>query len=64
MGIRRDMAFCLGQGKNYAFLRHVNEEKGYFKERIPLPHLRWVMQYQLKKKDVYIDDIAQKLREA
>ncbi|MCC5930860.1 MAG: DUF4918 family protein [Cyclobacteriaceae bacterium] len=61
IGILRDIAFCLGQGKNFAFLNQLNEEKGYFKKLVPLPHPRWVMQYRLKKKDLYLHEITQKL---
>jgi hypothetical protein len=61
MGILHDVAFCLGQGKNFNFLCRLNEMKGYFKQVIPLPHPRWIMQYQLKKKALYINEIIQKL---
>lgn len=46
--------YCLGQGKNYEFLKQLNQEHKWWKEVIPLPHPRWIMQYKLKKKDVYL----------
>src|SRR6185503_10776003 len=41
-------AYCLGQGKNFEFLHKINEEYRWWKEIIPLPHPRWIMQYQLR----------------
>lgn len=53
-GIKRDIAFCLGTGKNYRFLRELNERNGYFGEIIPLEHPRFIMQYRSKQKQYYI----------
>ncbi|MFC2112821.1 DUF4918 domain-containing protein, partial [Bacteroidota bacterium] len=53
-GIRRDKAICLGEGKNFKYLQKLNQEEGIFKEIIPLPHPRWVMQYRFKRKQEYI----------
>ena len=50
----RGVAFCLGMGKNYKYLNKLNEKEGFFKEIIPLPHPRWVMQYRLKRKEEFI----------
>lgn len=46
--------YCMGQGKNYKFLNQLNLEHKWWKEVIPLPHPRWVMQYKLKQKEVYL----------
>ncbi len=46
--------YCLGQGKNFEFLKKLNEEFNWWKEVIPLPHPRWIMQYKLRKKDEYL----------
>jgi hypothetical protein len=53
--------FSLGKGKNYDFMRRLNDEYGFFNEIIPLPHPRWVMQYRLKRKEEFIDEILEKL---
>ena len=50
----RDLAFCLGRGKNFSYLKKLNDEERFFKDIVPLPHPRWVMQYRLKKKDEYL----------
>ncbi|MEP6794154.1 MAG: uracil-DNA glycosylase family protein [Saprospiraceae bacterium] len=47
--------FCLGQGKNFEFLKELNQEYKWWKEVIPLPHPRWVMQYKLKQKESFIE---------
>ncbi len=54
MGMSSDKVFILGKGKNYAFFKKLNETHGFFREVIPLPHPRWVMQYRRK----YKEDIA------
>lgn len=40
---------CIGQGTNYKFLKELNAELNFFKQIIPLPHPRWVMQYRRKE---------------
>jgi len=46
--------FCLGTGKNYKFLKMVNDEYSFFEEIIPLEHPRYIMQYKSKQKEGYI----------
>ncbi len=53
-GILRDVAFCLGTGKNYKFVKELNEKYGYFAEIVPLEHPRFIMQYRSKQKQSYI----------
>lgn len=60
-GCNTERAFCIGQGKNFAFLKKINGEHQFFKEVIPLPHPRWVMQYRLKTKQIYLDEYMTKL---
>lgn len=55
-GANRSRVFCLGQGKNYEFLMKLNQEHGWWKQVIPLPHPRWIMQYRLKEKQRYIQE--------
>ncbi len=54
LGIRRDKAICLGEGKNMKYLEKLNGELNLFEEIIPLPHPRWVMQYRFKRKKEFI----------
>jgi len=53
-GVNRDVAFCLGDGKNYKFLSALNKKEKFFKDVIPLSHPRFIMQYKLRKKDEYV----------
>jgi Domain of unknown function (DUF4918) len=63
-GISRDIAFCLGDGKNYKYLSRLNKEEHFFETIIPLSHPRFIMQYRLKKKEEYIQYYLQQLRSA
>lgn len=60
-GVRKDVAFSMGQGKNFAFLEKLNKKHHFFDHVIPLPHPRWVMQYRLKRKGDFIDEYVKKL---
>lgn len=51
-------AYSLGKGKNYKFLKALNDKHKFFEKVIPLPHPRWVMQYKLKEKQKHLDSIA------
>jgi hypothetical protein len=53
-GIDRNIAYCLGEGKNFKFLKQINEQHQFFKKIIPLPHPRFIMQYKSKNKADYI----------
>ncbi len=61
MGFNRDKCFCIGEGKNYGFLKKLNSEQRWFSEIIPLAHPRFIMQYKRKKVDRYISDYLDKL---
>jgi hypothetical protein len=60
-GIDRKAVFVMGTSKNYAFLNALNQERHYFEQVIPVPHPRFVMQYRLKKKDLFIQEYVGKL---
>lgn len=50
-----DTAICLGEGQNYAYFKKLNAQEGLFREIIPLPHPRWVMQYRRKRVDEFVE---------
>ena len=54
-GINRNVAFCLGDGKNFRFLNALNNEYHFFRHLIPLSHPRFIMQYKLKTKANYVN---------
>ena len=61
LGIETQKCFCLGQGKNYEYLQFLNMELKVFKEIVPLPHPRWIMQYRRPHLETFLDDIRRKL---
>ncbi len=58
------VAFVLGQGKNFAYLEHLNREHNFFEHLEMLPHPRWVMQYRLKRINEFLNQYRQKLERA
>ena len=62
-GGQRDTALCLGEGQNFAFFQKLNAAHGFFKEIVPLPHPRWVMQYRRKRMGEFVDRYVAALRE-
>ena len=59
--IKKDIAICIGQGQNLKFLEEINAKHQFFNEIITVPHPRWIMQYRLKKKDLFIQEYLDKL---
>jgi len=53
-GIKRNICFCIGEGENLKYLKKLNEKHTWFDEIKPLSHPRFVMQYRLKSKSIYI----------
>lgn len=47
-GLNTETCYCLGEGKNYEFLKTINKQHLFFNEIIPLPHPRFIMQYRRK----------------
>ncbi len=55
MGVKTDVCFCFGTGKNESFLQRLNNEKKFFGKIVALEHPRFVMQYKTRVKQDYID---------
>ena len=53
--VERDRVWCLGEGENFRYLTGLNEKYKFFREIIPLPHPRFIMQYKRKSLQQYID---------
>ncbi len=62
-GMRTDVVYCVGTGKNLAFLQKLNERLGSFERIVALEHPRYVMQYKARSVEVYIDKYLQALQE-
>jgi hypothetical protein len=54
-GINKEKCFCLGEGKNFEFLRKLNQRHSFFKQVIPLPHPRFIMQYRRKRLNEFVE---------
>lgn len=54
-GIDTSVCYCIGSGENYSFLSKVNNEYNFFNTIIPLEHPRFIMQYNSKRKDVFME---------
>ncbi len=61
-GARRETAICLGEGQNFKVFQRLNTVHGFFREVIPLPHPRWVMQYRRKRMAEYVNRYVDVLR--
>ena len=46
---------CLGEGQNFSRFKKLNDEHHFFREIIPLPHPRWIMQYRRKRMNEYVE---------
>lgn len=53
-GIDRSVAYCLGEGENFKFLKQLNDEHQFFRKIIPLAHPRFILQYKSKSKHEYV----------
>lgn len=53
-GIKTDVCYCLGEGKNYTYLTWLNKENKFFKKIVPLAHPRFIMQYKRRYLNEYI----------
>jgi hypothetical protein len=63
-GMRSDLAFCLGIGKNFSFLEKLNAEARLFGRIVPLPHPRFIMQYRSKQLRSYLRLYTRALEDA
>jgi hypothetical protein len=53
-GLRNDVVFCIGTGKNLAYLEELNEAHRFFQRIVPLEHPRFIMQYRAKRIGEYV----------
>ena len=53
--IDRSICYCIGSGENYEFLKKINEKYCFFDKIIPLEHPRFIMQYNSKNKEYYLN---------
>jgi hypothetical protein len=63
LGIHTDVAYCLGEGRNFNYLSQLNEKQRFFQRLVPLSHPRFIMQYKRKSIPAYIDDYLRKFKQ-
>lgn len=63
IGINRTKCYCMGSGGNYNFLMQINEKYGFFNKIIPLEHPRFIIQYNSKNKDFFLEKYIKTLSE-
>lgn len=61
-GIDTSVCYCIGSGENYNFLSKINDEYGFFHTIVPLEHPRFIMQYNSKRKDIFLTKYLNALR--
>jgi hypothetical protein len=62
-GANTEVAFSLGRGKNYKFLKDLNRRFDLFHLIKPLPHPRWVMQYRYPERKHFVDYYVKQISE-
>ena len=62
IGFNTDKCLCIGGEKNFKFLSGLNNEYKWFKEIVPLPHPRFILQYRRKQKNQFIHQYLSALR--
>lgn len=61
-GIDTSICYCIGSGENFKFLTKINEQYKLFDKIIPLEHPRFIMQYNSKDKDKYLNKYLDALK--
>lgn len=62
-GASRDAAICIGEGLNFKVFKRLNDTHGFFREIVPLPHPRFIMQYRRKRLDEFVGRYVDALRQ-
>ena len=61
LGIKTDVCFMFGTGKNADFMTLLNNENHFFDKIVPLEHPRYIMQYKHSLKKDYINKYIEEL---
>ena len=62
--IDRSVCYCIGTGENYKFLNEINEKFNFFDKIVPLEHPRFIMQYNSRNKNYYLEKYLEALKES
>ncbi|NDC41650.1 MAG: SMUG2 DNA glycosylase family protein [Chitinophagia bacterium] len=61
LGMKTDVCYCLGAGKNEKALRELNDRYHFFGSIVALPHPRYVMQYRQRYRQQHIEEYVRML---
>jgi hypothetical protein len=59
----RSTCICIGGEKNFRYLLALNSRFNWFKEIIPVPHPRFIMQYRRSRKAEFVGDYLRVIEE-
>ena len=62
LGIDTSICYCIGSGENFKFLSKINEQYKFFDKIVALEHPRFIMQYNSKDKNKYLDKYINALK--
>lgn len=60
--IDKSICYCIGSGENYKFLTEINNKFHFFKTIVPLEHPRFIMQYNSKNKEEFLQKYLKAFR--
>lgn len=61
-GINTSVCFCIGSGENFKFLESINDKYHFFDKIVALEHPRFIMQYNSKDRDKYLNKYLEVLK--
>ena len=61
-GIDTSLCYCIGSGENFKCLTKLNEQYKFFDKIISLEHPRFIMQYNKKEKNKYLEKYLDALK--
>lgn len=61
-GIDTSICYCIGSGENFKFLTKINEQYKFFDKIIALEHPRFIMQYNSKDRNKYLNKYIDALK--
>ncbi len=59
LNIDTSVCYCIGSGANFEYLKLLNEKYHFFGDIIPLEHPRFIMQYNSKDKEKFMNKYLQ-----
>jgi len=61
-GTDTSVCYCIGSAENFKYLSKLNKDHGFFKQIVPLEHPRFITQYNVERRDDFIEKYMRALR--